>query len=164
MTVSVASDETLDVTYEFTLYPQNSDIVGTLNLSSGTHSTIVRPCEAGRSSFLTLLGYPYLTLSNPSNGLFSPRAPVPFTDSFSPVGGETAPVEYIRSGVDEQGHYIEMRVKAPLSRANFSEGIRSMKLAPSQFVPVQIGFEPPIPKTASQTFSITLRTYFGRRE
>lgn len=163
-TVTVLSDEFLDVTYTLTLYLSVDDSLTTLNINGTSHEVRSRLAGAGTSAVLGASTTNFLNA-----GIFGG-----FVAGYvgqgslgaitgSPSGTQTsvtvtgAAVTYV-SGT----FYTECDISLGLTQANLSGGFTTLHIRPSYFAAHQISFTPAIPKTSSQIFTIRFRVSFTR--
>lgn len=169
-TVTVLPDEILDVTYTFTARPDTSDQVSTLNINGVAHAVTVRPAALGSAMALGVQGRPFWY--NPLNG-----TPTHLGDGGRVGQGELGPVTGVPSGqqtIVSGGHSLtakpyqagslaaESTYTLPVTHGNLQGGFTTLFFQPNYGWPLQIKFDPPIPKTASQVFRIDLRMQLAR--
>lgn len=159
--LTVLSDETLDVTYDLYVHIDVSDRPFTLTLSTGSYDGVLRP--------IGLTSYPGLSFSyglntSPTDGrigrlaLQSPETPVSGTG----VNVNPAVTRLLGAYTPGQG-YRDIRYTVPLAGGNnYGEGIPWMSVESRTFYAVQMTFDPPVPKNAERVFTITLRYSFSR--
>ena len=157
-TITVLSDEVLDVTYELRRYPGTVDLTGTVVLDGVTHDWI------SRASGVT------------TNGIWTESGPMvlDFAQSFSgDIGAVTA---LFPSGTSRtlsvtplaysSGSYTcAATVSAGLNDSNFAGGIRSIVVRSyyARIGSYQIQFDPAIPKDNTKVLSLTIQHSWARR-
>lgn len=162
-TITVLSDEYLDVTYEFRAYPNESDVTGSVTLTGnigGTYDWTIRPgyityipdIEGVRTLFPTRFGwiYPGTVVSDADIGIIT--ASMPTLSS----GASHSMAAYVAGN-----YYADFTISVPLTGGNFVTGLRKITL----YIfgcGYQLQFDPAIPKTASDVVTITLRVSWAR--
>jgi len=160
-TISVAADETLDVTYELRFYPKTTDDTGTVTLTGnigGTYDWVWRPALV--STFGVGSGGWFLpaSMAEQRRCLFSNNPIVGVTSA--PSGGVSPDITtspYVTGSFE-----LQFTCTVGLSDANFVGGIRSLspEIGAGRY---QVGFTPAIPKTSNDVLSIILKHSWGRR-
>jgi len=166
-TVTVLPDEALDVTYRLRVYPSLVDSLSTLNINGVAHTLTMRPSRAGqRDQF----NQPYV--GDPNAAVFYSTATGVYTGGIGPL--TSAP-----SGSESSGNSTritvpytpgtfraEGRLRFPLTSGNLAGGLRSMEVRSlaGGLGRYQIEFDPPIPKTDKQIFTVDLRFQLARRD
>lgn len=165
-TLTVLSDESLEVTYEFRYYAPPSDVTGTIVATGnigGTYDYILRPANVS-----TLSGSVGWTL--PSGQTLSGTN----SSGYRALNGDIGPITGLPSGTGgdmsnpasasyTSGSFVLDRIiTATAAQANLSGGVRSMQLKLGVGM-YQIQFDPPIPKTSVDVIQLTLRLSWARR-
>lgn len=171
-TITIQSDETLDVTYEFRYYPKTTDDTGGITLTGNIGGTYDWVFRAMNVTFLnTGTGW---SIDSPGNNqgvnanfgvgrawfsgeLGSLTGSPTGTLSDGPTNMSISVASY------SSGSYERVfTLGAPLGSANFAGGIGGLaiKIGIGAF---QVGFTPKIPKTSSDILSIVLKHSWGRR-
>ena len=158
-TVTVNADEVLDVSYTLRMFVDLSDKTAVLHASGVDYTLTVRPARVDRELSRSLLSYQLFR--HASAWVSGAVQPPILAGSFDPSLAVSR--ERLSNGKDEKGYFVEGRVFASLTGGNLSVPIRTVLLLPDAFPAWTVGFEPGVPKTASEIFSVTLRIYFGRR-
>lgn len=164
-TVTVLSDEFLDVTYTLTCYPSADDSRATLTLAGNSYEVVSRIAYAGVVNQFVQPGQ--VLTQHPLAGQYStyfyPGELGPITGRPS---GDAAAVETptVTPSQYTAGSFIcEVSMRFGLDSANIVNGIKSMVIQPYSFCQYQIQFTPAVPKTNSQIFTIRFRLTFTRR-
>jgi len=157
-TITVLSDETLDVTYEFRTYPKLTDSTGTIVFTGnigGTYDWITRTANITS-------GYPdtqppkaaagYLTQS--FNGTIG-------AITSSPSGTAGSGLSHTIGSYVSGNYYRDFTYTASLTDANISGGIGAV-LGYNAFGYWQMQFTPAIPKTANDILTFAMRYSWGR--
>lgn len=160
-TVTVLSDEFLDVTYTFTVFPQLADAISTLNINGQSYTVTVRPAQLGTRNGgveRILKGAPMHTQDVFTVGKGPLAAVTSQPDSVGSASGTT-----LRMRPYEPGSlYAEGDMTMPITAGNIG-GIANMLLQPRFWHSIQVGFDPMIPKTETQVFRFRLRIQMARR-
>jgi len=162
--ITVLSDEVLDVVYELRVYKLYDDVPwGPINIDGVDYSGIIRPCDVDatrgiHSLYLggggaTLIAYngSIGTITNPPSGSATPR-----------LNGVSAP--YVPGTF-----YRDITFSAGLTQLNVAGGITALKLgmdfnSNTSDVEHQISVSPALPKDGTKVMSITFRVHWGRYE
>lgn len=165
-TITILSDESLDVIYQLRYYVPPSDITG----------TIIATGNIGGSYDYTLRSANVTTVSD-ANGWSLPARQdfsSPNNAGYRAFNGPIGNITEVPSGVVAVvsrptslsyvpgSFYIDRLITASSAQANLSGGIRSI-LAQLGVGTYQIEFDPPIPKTSNDVVQLTLRLSWGRR-
>lgn len=163
-TITVLSDEYLDVTYEFRLYPLETDVTGNITFTGnkgGTYAYTIRPVD------ITVWPIPsgiYPPNMGQSYGSGASNTPVCNESDIgvitSTMPNDTDCTQAWAAYVDGT-YYRDTTVTAGLTVGNFTTGIHKFCL----FIAAcgwQIGFGTPILKTSSDVVTITLRISWAR--
>lgn len=163
-TITVLADEVLDVTYELRYYPPTVDDTGDVTFTgnlAGTYDWIFRAANVTSNSVSdgwnitsggTDMGY------QPPSSVRALNTDIQAITS-NPVGGSglSSTVGSYTNGT----YYRDITATATTATGNLAGGIRTVvfKIGVGRF---QVQFDPAIPKTASDTLSITFRHSWGR--
>lgn len=158
-TITVLSDEVLDVTYELRKYPGSVDLTGSVVLDGVTYSWVSRVADVTTAS--RWAGTPAQVLSQAYvfNGPISGVTGSPSGTSLQVGIGASAysPGSYTRRHV----------VSAGLGAGNLSGGVRSLHVygvgLASGSASYQIQFDPAIPKDNTKVLSLTIQHTWARR-
>ena len=159
-TITVLSDEALDVTYELRRYPGTVDLTGTVVLDGVTHNWVSR--VAGVTDGLVWAGTGAMAL----NAAQSFNGDIGAVTASAPSG--TSGILSVTTLAYSSGSYTRATtVSAGLNDSNLSGGIRSI-LITSYFVGTgagryQIQFNPAIPKDNTKVLSLTIQHTWARR-
>lgn len=159
-TVTVLSDEVLDVTYQLRLYPPLTDVLQTITIEgSGYHDTVTRASQVTSSNWGAYLG---------AVATFNPNAPSNITVYNGAIGtilqapsGSSAQANSYDLAYGNNNLYRDGGVSYGLNVANLSGGIRSARFTTSLGL-YQTEFDPVIPKTSTKTLSLLFRVAWGR--
>lgn len=157
-TITVLSDEVLDVTYELRRYPGTVDLTGTVVLDGVTHNWVSRAAGVTNSLYWAGVSAMELDYAQSFNGGIGP------VTATAPSGASaiisTTPLAY------SSGSYARAAtVSAGLNDSNLSGGIRSILIRsnPSGTSRYQIQFDPAIPKDNTKVLSLTIQHTWARR-
>lgn len=177
-TLTVLSDETLDVTYEIRHYPPTGDINGSINISgSGNHDYVLRGANIDSAS--TWLAGATLTGSAAAmvgGGYTASNSVIAYNGSIGantdqPSGSSSA-VSPSNLAYGDGNLYRDFQATFGLTEGNlaggisalqFSFGSRSTSIGPRSCGQMQMSFDPPIPKTNTQSLNLVFRHTWGRR-
>ena len=180
ITITVLSDEILDVVYEYRIYPPAADIAwGPLTISGVSYSGTIRPAEVTSTSPFRWVPWTSGTTAY-LMGLIADQSDNNTkafeTQTLGPVtgvpAGAAAPVHSAGSnGILTAGstsptyvngtYYRDHDLRIDLNYANFATGIGSMYIS-TTMGRWQFNFTPKVPKTASHRFTIGLRLSWTR--
>ena len=159
-TVTVLSDESLDVIYEFRKYPNLTDVTGTMVFTGnigGTYDYIIRAAS------VTTEFQPASTGTSESH----PRVAQSVTGDIAAItgtpGGTASTMSISTSGSYVNGNrYANFLLSCSLTQGNLSGGIRCIIVYAGIGVQ-QMQFTPKIPKTSSDVLSMTFRQAWARK-
>lgn len=174
--VTVLADEELVVTYKFAAYPPTTDTNTSIVLNGTTHNVIIRPTALLNTPFIKLFtegggGGPgaQVLLNNHNCVAYSGDIITDITSTSSPAG-TSASASSSAFGSYVNGSYKNTATYTfSTTAANFAGGIRSVQCIPETYYRTFIGyrfqmqFDPPIPKTSSNRFSLGLNVSWTRR-
>ena len=168
-TITVLSDEILQVTYEFRFYPKTTDDTGQVTLTGnigGTYDWIMRAANVTSTFDATgwgvgTAGLSQFPTSNASGTIAYDGNIGDITTS--PSGSSSnasskSPTAYSAGSLTWQ-----FSATWDLDRGNFATGIRSVRPAYTGIGTYQVQFDPAIPKTNSDTLTLTFSYSWGRR-
>ncbi len=160
-TITVLSNEQLNVTYTLNLYWDVTTYTGTVSISGVTYNISWLPCNLPAPT-----GTSYQSLSSQGNGFWSyltgynGSLGTPLTlPSGSSGDNASGPSSY---GAYSTGqYYIDVTWSCDINHMNLVGGITVLTLG-SNFHKFQIGFSPAIPKTSSYSFTFVCRFAWAR--
>lgn len=158
-TITVLSNEFLDVTYELRHYPPLTDASGTVNISGVDYAWLSRASSAGSANWVggsgLASGFGNAVAYNGTIGSIT-GTPSGTNDQIS-----VTPASYVDSSYQRDNV-----ISASLTQANLSGGIRSIRLTETVSGlggPIyQIQFTPAIPKISTTQLSLTVRHSWSR--
>ena len=157
-TITVLSDEVLDVTYELRRYPGTVDLTGTVVLDGVTHNWVSRAAGVTNQGSWGGAGAMALDYARSFNG------DIGAVTAFNPSGTSdfisTTPLAY------SSGSYTRAAtVSAGLNDSNLSGGIRSIVIGADAAAAgsYQIQFDPAIPKNNTKVLTLTIQHTWARR-
>jgi hypothetical protein len=165
-TITILSDETLDVTYEFRMYPKETDNTGAVTFTGnigGTYDWIIRPASIATVS-INSGGYSYT--NTPFNNVGWANGILSVTTS------SIAAITTIPSGLSQTGtqtcasyvtsnYYVIHTFSWTLAQANLSPGIKCVTYSLGM-IRYQLEFNPYVPKTANDVFNFKVKCTWGR--
>jgi hypothetical protein len=158
-TITILSDETLDVSYSFRFYPKLIDDIGTTIFTGnigGSYDWIFRAAQVGTVNWVTAaarLNMGIVTSALLKTGDIGTITNEPGGIVATPT---TAALSYVNDSF-ERGFTIS----AGLTVANLVGGIRSF-VATFGIGKFQLQFDPAIPKTSSDLLSFVIKHSWGR--
>lgn len=156
-TITVLSDEVLDVTYELRRYPGTVDLTGTVVLGGVTHNWVSR--AAGVTNSWAWAGVSAMALDS----AWAYNGDIGAVTTISPSGTQgtlsTTPLAY------SSGSYrCASTVSAGLNDSNLVGGVRSIGIYSYHGIGrYQIQFDPAIPKDNTKVLSLTIQHTWARR-
>ena len=157
-TITVLSDEVLDVTYELRRYPGTVDLTGTVVLDGVTHTWVSRAAGVTDQASWAGLGTMALDLAQSFNGNIGTVTALNPSGTYGLLSA--TPLAY------SSGSYVRAAtVSAGLNVSNLSGGIRSIVIRSSTegTSRYQIQFDPKIPKDNTKVLSLTIQHSWARR-
>lgn len=159
-TISVGTDETLDVTYELRMYTPVGDLTGTVNIAGVNHAWVSRAGSVTNSAQWS---------PGPTGSVVGPVTGTALTGPIGPVtggpSGATSSLSLVRGSYAPNSRKISTTLTAGLTQGNLAGGIRSILLqgGVGRVGTYQIEFDPPIPKDATKLFSLTFEISWARK-
>lgn len=190
-TVTVLSDETLDVTYEVRVYVPNSDATGTVTLNGSVYNWTVRASDIDQGPAVNGGGWGSPSPNNPAviSMSLEPRQSVGFGENAAYVGASSAiglitdepsgtkcgigsssstgsSSVGVIGGYTEGNHYVDVNHffdlgPAPGANINNVDGIGAMRLC-LDCCSFQMGFSPRPVKTPDMKLNIVWRVSWAR--
>ena len=159
-TVTVLSDEVLDVTYELRLYPTLTDTTGTMTISgSGTHDYVCRAASVTSSSWGVWLGNVANLDPNSGSGLSIRNGAIGAITS-SP-SGSSASADVSNYTYGNNNLYRDGIGSYGLNSGNLSGGVKSVYFTTSLGL-YQYELTPNVMKDATKTLSLVNRISWNR--
>src|SRR5690606_33028436 len=157
-TITVLEDEFLDVSYEFRVYPPESDVMGQVNIGGVDRDTVRRAALVTNTSVWAPPGNGDQGGISPTPGTIPTRSARAYNGALGDVTGVPSGTFSDRSAVNpdaytEDTFYREALVTWGLNAGNLSGGISAIRFAlgtgstTSGLGAMQISFDPPIAKT-----------------
>ena len=157
-TITVLSDEVLDVTYELRRYPGTVDLTGTVVLDGVTHNWVSRAAGVTDQDSWSGTGAMVLDWASAYSGDSG--------DVTASRPGGTSQALSITALAYGSGSYTRaVTVSAGLNEGNFVGGIRSILIGAYSYGSgrYQIQFDPAIPKDNTKVLSLTIQHTWARR-
>lgn len=160
-TISVAADESLDVTYEIRTFVPVADASGTVDLGGVTYDWVSRASQAttaGRWAMGGVGRIVNLVSAALYNGVMGPVTGQP--------SGTVSIVTATRLGYTPGSYAIGFTINAGLTQGNISGGIKSIRLdsgGNAGLSAYQVEFDPAIPKDGTKIFSLTIQVSWARK-
>lgn len=161
-TITVLSDEVLDVTYELRFYISEADVNFNVEISGVTYACVARPANLNED-ISTQIGSLEIGVNGQgrANGVRAFETQVLGSVTSQPAGLDNYPLPYANSAYVNGTRYRETVVTAGLNDGNFPSGLGAIR-ADNTFCDWQINFTPKIPKDATKVLTLTLRSAWGR--
>lgn len=162
-TITVLSDESLYVTYEFRLYPALTDDTGEVTFTGGLGGTYDWIWRA--SDVTSGVGAWDIGASGTSMGAIVPNSVRIYNGTIGAITTAPSGTNVLMTPTAQAyvNNSLERRfdISLGLGTANLTGGIRSLRatLGPTSH---QVQFDPAIPKTASDTLSLVVAHTWGR--
>lgn len=170
ITITVLSDEILDVTYEHRIYPPLDDVIGTITISGDDYDYILRACNVTSSTD----GFgPGWGLTATSTGVAAGLRPN--NTGHSLRSGDIADITSIPSGSIAAAGTLSQSNPAYVSESLEKVGVLTWGLGTAGLTPVrcavycfywaafQIQFDPPLPKSNENILTLTFVYSWSRR-
>ena len=161
-TITILADETLDVIYEWRLYPKETDNTGTVVFTGnlgGSYDYILRSAylgvAQGNGIWNMLASY-----SNIGGGAYCYNGDIGAITSL-PSGTAGSNPSIVANSYVNGSYERSYTISFTLAQGNLSGGIRSVKFNAGQTLQ-QIQFDPAIPKTANDIVSFVVKISWGR--
>lgn len=167
-TITVLSDEYLDVTYEFRMYPAETDATGTTIFTGNKGASYDWTIRPGNITYLPILigtsQYFPVAINRIYGASDTARLPgvsesdIGIITSALVASGLTATYSPYTNG----NYYIDVTITVGLTQGNFTTGIHKFCIYICG-CGWQIGVDPPIAKTSVDIVTITLRVAWSRK-
>ena len=159
-TITVLSDETLDVTYELRHYIPETDVTGSITLDSVSYNYTIRAARAGMSY------YDGGWLATSSDVAQAQSTTYSYTGSIGaitsiPSGTYTSGARASNAAYSNGTYYQDATFSWSTSSGSLSGGIGAILFTIGGAV-FQIGFSSPIPKDNTNALSLTFRLAWAR--
>lgn len=161
-TITLLSDEVLEVVYELRHYIPDTDVTGSITFTgnlAGTYAYTIRPMAVTNSSAWNTQNRGYST-GEPSTAAAYASSIGSITSS--PVGNPYNSDGVVISNYISGTYSIQLTYKWSLSNGNVPGGIRSVGFIMG-IGSYQIEFNPPIPKTNMDTLKLTFGYSWARK-
>lgn len=163
-TVTVLSDEYLDVTYELRLYPDTTEYTGTFTVSgSGDHDFVSKPSIVTNLVWSKFVGEQNINF-DPYNGGTTLTV---YNGALGTLAGSPSGSNYsVRPGTSAYGNnnlYRDGTGSFGLTQGNLAGGITAVRFQTTVGA-FQYSVSPAIAKDGTNTLSITNRVYWSRYE
>ena len=168
-TVTVLSDETLDVSYEFRYYVYEQDVTGTVVIDGVTHSWVARAAHASTAGTVGYISETGMTTSLGEAYIGKSSAPYPsaYTGTIgsmtgTPTGTSMDTYATITNNTYVAGSYTGTgTISIGLGNGNNASGIGSIRFRFGIGV-YQVGFTPNIMKTSEDILTLSFTHSWGR--
>lgn len=166
--ITLTSIDQLTVYYTVRVTPPTSDVTGALVLNGTTYNYTMRICNA--ASFMTnnnnFNGYFFSGYGSSAINTYPAGSNLGAVTAAGPSGSTSGTAGSSSTAAYTTGtYYRDTTFSLTPAQGNATGGIQCMRLILDQNYSnhqYQVRFDTPIPKTNTQSFSITLRTSWGR--
>ena len=162
-TISVAADESLDVTYEFRYYPPTVDNTFSLTIGGVTYSVTSRAAgvtsESAFGWFISQIGQAQ-TIDDRS--VVKARNGAIGAITAEPAGASSDSSSVTNAAYSAGSHYRDGTVTWALNAGNLAGGISAI-LVQHGIGTYQLGFSPAIPKDNTKVLEMTFRHSWARK-
>lgn len=159
-TITILSNEFLDVLYELRLYAPTADVTGTVNISGTNYAYTLR--AAGVTNWSGQAAQIGLRIdTNYGASLGSGDIGTVTQD----IGGTIASsIPCTNNAYSNNSYKSTGSINCGLNDANFQTGVKSVSYggSPNSFIRFQASFTPPIPKTSDKTLSLNVEVSWAR--
>ncbi len=166
--ITVLSDETLDVKYTFRIYSPTADVTGTIVIGGDTYNYILRAAEIDDATSFwnasAFLNNPMMQLSFSSNARIYPATSVLGATTVLPSGTATNSDGAPASSTYVPGNYWREAEATWGLTANPAGGVACADFAISYTTSgiMKMSFSPVIPKDNTKTLKLKVRTTWAR--
>jgi hypothetical protein len=168
-TVTILSDEILDVTYEFRIYPRTTDVTGSVTFTGnigGTYDWTMRAANVTSAS--STQGWTITTQAGDSmGGAGSAAGTLSYSGTAGAITGQPSGTTSQSTSHTVQAYSagsLERRfsIVFDLDRGNLTGGLRSVRVKAGVGT-FQVQFDPAIPKTLNDRLTLVYYHSWGRR-
>lgn len=166
-TITILSDEVLDVTYEFRMYPRTTDVTGSVTFTGNIGGTYDWTMRAANVTTGNIFGWSIDMTSGESMGGAIGSFSNAYTGTIGAITGQPSGTAATLTSTTVQAYSagsLERRfnIVFDLNNGNLTGGIRSIKkrMGVGTF---QVQFDPAIPKTLNDRLTLVFYHSWGRR-
>lgn len=171
--ITVLSDESLDVTYTLRVYPPSDDVTGVVNLEGVDYSYILRPARVtyadwGPTQVVAIYGYAGRTTTSDLymsvfDGAIGARTASTPSGAYVNANAGLTPSAY-----SNNSYQRTFELKLDLTKGNIAGGIKSLLFNPVSSSgnggpSYQLEFTPKVPKTSSKILRLNFTAGLARR-
>lgn len=164
-TITVLSDEVLDVTYELRVYPPLADVSNNVTIDGVVYACLARASFLGAGGWIATHLLNYSTFESPNYFVVSAYdgtigAVTEQPNGVSASGGSCVVKAYSNNSLERQ-----IEATWDLNNGNLKNGIRSVFLSPAYQTlgAYQFQFTPAIPKDATKILKLTFKYTWSRK-
>ncbi len=175
ITITVLSDEVLDVIYEFRSYAPDNATYGPLDISGTDYSGDITPAQLNGADYPWGDGYNMWGAGGsygsvgliPFNGNQAWNTPIAFgTQTLGAITSRPSGTKYYSTSVTASAYtsgtyYRDHEALFDLNQGNIAGGIGSLHI-PTSMGSFQVSFTPKIAKTSTYRFKLNIRVAWGR--
>ena len=160
-TITVLSDEFLEVSYKLRLYLPVEDITGSFEVDGVTYNWVMRP--ANYNSRWEVSSWPSSELG--TYNILAYEGSSQIGDFTGRPSGRSSYTSIIRNYVYVNNSFERVaEIEWGLDRGNFSDGIGVIYFETYLKTAWQASFDPPIPKNNTEILKIKVKHSWGRKE
>lgn len=159
-TITVLSDEVLDVTYELRAYVNEADVSFNVVISGVTYSCATRPANIGGNQGLQLGESVTINTANRAAGVRTTETNTLGSVTSQP-SGTTGAMDFTNEAYVNGNFYRNHVLTCQLNDSNFATGIGAV-IVSNTFSDFQTSFTPKIPKDATKILTLQVRSTWGR--
>ena len=161
-TITILSNEFLDVTYELRCYVPTTDVTTSITLAGVSYTCVIRPQQASVGNYWAPPGSQAVTAAPSSAASQAYAGPISALVTGLPSGASATAsntaITYENNSMTAKG-YAEFQ----LATANYAGGIQSVSFFTNGLGAYQVGFTPAIPKDITKTFRFDYGVSWARR-
>ena len=160
--ITVLSDEFLDVIYELRLYPKITDTIAVVNIAGVNYDTVLRPSAFSSWGSTIDTGFISSGMDNSASGgavIFASGTLGDYTVTPSATqisGGSYSPGTYVANS-------YEITHRATFSITQGNQDVYMMEIISGGFGRWKMSFDPPIPKRNTNTLTLDLKLAWARK-
>lgn len=163
-TITVLSDEILQVTFERRHHIPQTDVTGTVDISGNSHNYTLRAADAlnNTSWSASLVTSAYNAGTNVTVVARAYDGTIGATIEDSPSGTAASRDSFVTAAYTADSHQRDGTIKWDLADANFGTGIKSIRFTADMRSTYQAEFDPVINKNDTQVLEINVRHSWSR--
>lgn len=160
-TITVLSDEVLDVTYQFRIYPPTADVIGSRIISGVSYNYTLRAAQVTAASTWSPAPQGSSAAGSTGTGLIVYSGDIGAITSF-PSGSSSTTASVSSASYSSNSLERSFTGSFGLTQGNVTGGVKSA-LAVSDISRYQCQFDPVIPKDSTKTLTLTFKHSWARK-